>query len=132
MKLRAALVYLLVVIGALLAGYGASYGVHASNLVFVTGVALIALLAFVEWVTFRRALSVPIAIAFIGLFFFVAGYRTLSLPACPPPAGVVACAREGARERTLGALGGLVVGAAVTFGLVARQVRAEPSRSRRR
>jgi hypothetical protein len=126
LKLRGALVYLLVVIGALLAGYGASYGVRASNLVFIAGIAVIALFAVVEWLTFRRVLTVPVAIAVIGSFFFIAGYPTLSLPVCPPPAGVVACAADGARERTLVALGGLVVGAVLTFALVARS-RVEPS-----
>ena len=127
MKLRAALVYLLVVIGTLLAGYGASYGVRTSNLVFMSGIGVIALFAAVEWLTFRRALALPIAATVIGSFFLVVGYPTLSLPVCPPPAGVVACAGEGARERTLVALGGLVAGGAFTLVLVARQIGREPS-----
>lgn len=127
MKFRAGLVYLLVAIGALLAGYGASYGVRASNLVFIAGIALIALFAVVEWLTFRRVLAVPIAITVIGLFFFVAGYPTVSLPVCPPPAGQVACAGEGARERTLEALAGFVLGAVLTLGLSIWPRRAETS-----
>ena len=127
MKFRAGLVYLLVAIGALLAGYGASYGVRASNLVFIAGIALIALFAVVEWLTFRRVLAVPIAITVIGLFFFVAGYPTVSLPVCPPPAGQVACAGEGARERTLEALAGFVLGAVLTLALSIWPRRAETS-----
>jgi hypothetical protein len=132
MRLRAALVYLLVVIGALLASYGASYGIRATNLVFVAGIAVIALFAAVEWLTFRRAVAVPIAITVMGLFFFVVGYPTLSLPVCPPPPGLVACAGEGARERTLGALGSLVLGALFTFILARRRSRAEPPTPARR
>ena len=132
MNLRVGLVYLLVVIGAVLTGYGASYGVRASNLVLISGIALITLFAFVEWLTFRRVLAVPIAIGTIGLFFFVAGYPTLSLPVCPPPAGQVACAAEGARERTLGALGGFALGAVLTLAFLLWPGRLEPSATRRR
>jgi hypothetical protein len=129
LKLRAALVYLLVVIGALLAGYGASYGVRASNLVLIAGIGLIALFAVVEWLTFRRFVAVPIAITLIGVFFFVAGYPTLSLPVCPPPPGQVGCAGEGARERTLEALAGFVVGAVLTLALSMWRRREEPSQA---
>ena len=127
MRLREALVYLLVVIGALLGGYGASYGVRASNLVFVAGIAVIAVLALVEWLSFRRVLAVPVAITVIGLFFFVAGYPTLSLPVCPAPAGQVACAGEGARERTVVALAAFAIGAVLTAALSMWRRRREPS-----
>lgn len=93
----------------------------------MAGVVILALVALVEVVSLRRMLAVPIAITVSSLFFFVIGYPTLSLPICPPVPGPVACAGEGARDRTLWALGAFVVGAVLTLVLAVVPRRTEPS-----
>jgi len=130
-RLRAALVYLVVIIGALLAAYGASYGVRPSSLVFLSGVAIVTALGIVEALSFRRLLSIPIAVVVTSFFFFVIGLPTLSLPVCPPPPGTVACAADGARERTLGALAGVALGVVLVLAVGFRW-RPEPSSTGRR
>ncbi|HEV8230572.1 MAG TPA: hypothetical protein VGQ86_11500, partial [Candidatus Limnocylindria bacterium] len=109
----------------------ASYGVRASNLAFLAGIAIVTLVGIIEALSLRRLLSIPIAVVVTSLFFFVAGYPTLSLPVCPSPPGAVACAAEGARERTLGALGGVAFGLVLTLA-VGVLSRSEPSATRRR
>jgi hypothetical protein len=101
---RLILIYTTSILGALLAAYGASYGVRANNGVLVVGAAAVLLAAIAEYRSRRQVAALLAAIAVVAGFFGAIGLSTLNLPACPPPAGSVACVADGARERTVLAL----------------------------
>ena len=116
---RAALLYITAGASALLAAYGASYGVRASNLVLLAGLVGL-LIATVAEFRIDRKLTVPfVGVAVVGAFFFAIGLPGLGRATCASDFATGICVAPGARERTVAA--GVAAGIAIALLLVERR-----------
>ncbi len=115
---------------ALLLAYGTSYGPRLSNLVFLTGGALVALMTIAIFSRERNGLRAiwPAVLGF-ALLFVVSGFPVLSRPDCETlrGSGVVACASATARVVEIAAIvltGGALTAAVIDWSI--SRVRAHP------
>lgn len=102
-------------LSAVLAAYGASYGIRVNNLVFILGLALTLLLTIAIFQRERRVLGAlwPAVLGFRALFA-VSGLPALGRPECSETvtgASPGGCAGAGARWTAVAALAGIGIGA---------------------
>jgi hypothetical protein len=102
---------------ALLLAYGTSYGPRLSNLVFVYGVALTALMTIAIFSRDRNWLRAvwPPVLGF-SLLFVISGFQFLSRPDCESVGSGVACASAISHALTVAAIG--LMGGALVVALI--------------
>ena len=92
---------------ALLLAYGTSYGPRPSNVVFLTGIVLVALMTIAIYSRERNALrAVWPAVLGFALLFVVSGFPVLALVDCETRRGfgVAPCASASARTTEIAAI----------------------------